>query len=262
MTELIEPLNLQARVIAALVRRDLRTRFGRTIFGPLILVAWPLSHALFLMVLYVVTRRFAPKGTDTAIFFATGILPYMLCLYPGRMIMIFSIFANRPLLQIPIVKPFDLLASQTIVQIIISFWVTALFALILFIFGVDVVPQRPEEAIFAALATIYLGAAIGCVGAVLYALMRAWLAAQILWLIVMYFASGALFLPEMLPQKLQLAIWFNPLFHCVEWFRAAYYDYYGYGMLNRTYLLSYATVLLLLTLLIERGLRGRLLEQR
>lgn len=258
--ELAASFQHQARVVGALVRRDLRTRFGRTIFGPLILLAWPLSHALFLMALYALTRRLSPVGTDAAVFFATGVLPYVLFLYPARSIMVFSIFVNRPLLQIPIVKPFDLLAAQTVGQIIISFWVTALFGLILFIFGIDVVPRRPEEAIFATFATIYLGAAIGCLGGVLYALIRAWLAVQILALIVMYFTSGALFVPEMLPQKARDAIWFNPLFHCVEWFRAAYYDYYSYGMLNRTYLLSCATALLLLALLIERGMRGRLLQ--
>jgi capsular polysaccharide transport system permease protein len=261
LAELVAPLNFQARVIAAVVRRDLRTRFGRTVFGPLILVGWPLSHALVLIALYAIVRRLSPIGTEAAVFFATGVLPYILCLYPGRMIMIFSIMANRSLLQIPIVKPFDLMAAQTVVQIIISFWVTTLFALILFIFGVDVVPQRPEEAIFAILATIYLGAAIGCLGAVLYALMRAWMAVQILTLIIMYFTSGALFVPEMLPQKLRAVIWLNPLFHCVEWFRAAYYNYYSYGMLDRSYLLSFSTIVLLFALLIERGMRGRLLGQ-
>jgi len=240
--------------------RDLRTRFGRTFWGPVILVGWPLSHGLFLMIVYAVARRLNPMGADPTVFFATGVLPYVLCIHPSRSIMSFSIHANRQLLQIPLVKPADLLFAQCIAQAVISFWVATLFTLALYLWGIDIVPQRPDEAIFAVFATIYLSIAIGSLGGVMYALVRAWVAVQILSLIAMYFTSGALFLPEALPQALRTAISFNPLFHCVEWFRAGFYDYYSYGMLSRTYLLGTSTVILLLALLIERGLRGRLLE--
>jgi capsular polysaccharide transport system permease protein len=254
-------LHIEFRVVSALAVRNMRTKFGRTIFGPAILVAWPLSHALLLMLVNALVHRISPLGTDPAVFFSTGVLPYILCFYPARFIMIFSIHFNRGLLAIPAIKPLDLVLSEVLSQTVISFWVAALFLGILYIFGVDVVPERSDEAIFAMLATMYFGVALGALGAVIYGMTRAWQAVQILALIGMYFTSGALFLPEMLPKALRDLIWFNPLFHCVEWMRVAYYNDYSFDMLNRTYLLAVSTVLLWIALLIERGLRGRLMQQ-
>jgi len=253
-------LAIQSRVLGALVLRQLRTRFGRTIFGPILLIVWPLSHALLLLIIFAFIRKAMSFGTDPAIFFATGVLPYILFLYPMRQIMQFSIGANRPLVSIPVIKPLDVLAAQAIVYIIISFWVAVLFMFILYLFGADVMPRRLDEAICAFLATIYLGVAIGCLGGVMFAISKVWIAIQILGGIVMYVLSGALWPPGHYPKQVIAIIWYNPLFHCVEWVRSAYYDDYGYGLLDRGYLLGFATVVLLVTLLLERGLRGYLLR--
>ena len=42
--------------------------------------------------------------------------------------------------------------------------------------------------------------------------------------------------------------------------RSAYYEGYGYGLLDRWYLICSSTIMLFITLLIERGARGRLLR--
>jgi capsular polysaccharide transport system permease protein len=139
--------------------------------------------------------------------------------------------------------------------------VTAIFCLILYIFGVDIMPIYPEDALLAVFATTYLAFAIGFLAAVLYKLMRAWAAVQIGLLILMYFTSGALFMPSSLPHAIQEVIWYNPLLHSVEWLRSAYYDGYSYGMLSRAYLLGFSTVLIFVGLLSERVARGFLLEK-
>lgn len=254
------PLAIQARVVGALILRDLRTRFGRTIFGSMIIVAWPLTHLLFIMGALMFTRRIAPIGTDSAIYFGTGVLPYMLCLYPGRMIML-SVVQNKPLLGLPAVKTTDIILARCIVEVIAAFWVTAIFMLILYLFGIEVLPHRIDDAILAILSTVYLALAIGWLGAVMYAVVRFWLAIQIGCLILMYVSSGVVFVPTSLPEKFRNILWYNPLLHAVEWLRSSYYDGYGYGMLDRSYLLWSATVILFIALVLERGIRGRLLEE-
>ena len=63
------------------------------------------------------------------------------------------------------------------------------------------------------------------------------------------------------PATLDLALGrFDPLLHSVEWLRSAYYDGYGYGMLNKAYLIGYATAALIGALVIERFTRGLLLQ--
>lgn len=257
--QMAEAFAIQKRVVGALVLRDMRTRFGRTFFGYVLIVAWPLSHLLILMAAYLVTRRVAPVGTSVPVFLGTGVLPYILCLYPARMIML-CVIQNQPLLFFPVVKTTDLILARGILEILTACWVTVIFAILLYICGVDIAPLHYQDAIQAILATIYLGFAIGFLSAVMYTLTRIWMPIQIGLLILMYITSGVFFIPTSLPETFQNYLWFNPLLHSVEWLRSAYYDGYGYGMLSPGYLLGFATALLAAGLLIERAVRGQLLQ--
>jgi len=255
---LSDALAVQGRVIGALLLRDMRTRFGRTFMGYVIIVAWPLSHLLLLMGVYLLTRRVAPLGTSVPVFLATGVLPYILCLYPGRMTML-CLVQNQPLLHFPIVKTTDVILARGILEILTACWVTVIFALLLYLTGVEIWPIHYQKAIFAIIATMYLGFGIGFFGAIMYKLVRAWLAIQIGLLITMYITSGVFFIPTSLHEDIQFYLWFNPLLHSVEWLRSAYYDGYGYGMLNQEYLIGFATILIFIGMLIDRFIRGRLL---
>jgi capsular polysaccharide transport system permease protein len=71
-------LAVQARVVGALMLRDTRTRFGRTFFGYVFIVAKPLMHLLLILALWLTIRgRVALLGTNAAVFWATGLLPYV-----------------------------------------------------------------------------------------------------------------------------------------------------------------------------------------
>lgn len=256
---LLGAVQVQLRVIGALILRDMRTRFGRTFFGYAISVLWPLTHLLVVMSIYLVIRRFFPLGTSPAVFLGTGILPYILCLYPARMITM-SVAQNQPLLYFPVVKSLDVILARGILEIVTAFWVVAIFCFILIVFGVDVMPVYPHEALLAIFATIYLGFAIGFAGAVFFKVIRAWMVVVIVTLIVMYVTSGAFILPSVLPPKVQYWMSWNPLFHSVEWLRSAYYDGYGSNILDRGYLLGFATVNLFIGLVAERAIRGIVLK--
>ena len=253
------PLKVQARVIGALILRDMRTRFGRKITGWTIMVMWPLSHLLFLMIAYLIAHRVAPIGTNVTVFIGTGVLPYILCLYPARMIML-CLVQNQPLLLFPPVTAVDVIIARSILEIINAFWVVAVFCLGLFVLDIDFLPMRYGDAILAILATIYLGFSIGFISAILYKLLRAWIVIQIVLLILAYIVSGAVIPVSSLPEQARHWLWFNPLVHSVEWLRSSYYDAYGESILDRSYLIGYATMLLFCGLVTERAVRGRLLE--
>lgn len=255
------PFKIQMRVIRALILRDMRTRFGRSFFGWVIMVLWPLTHLLFIMAGYVFVHRVAPIGADVTVFAGTGILPYILCLYPARMIML-CLVQNQPLLLFPIVSAIDIVIARTILEIVNAFWVVCIFCLILYIAGVPFLPHDYTSAIFAVLATIYLGFSIGFFSALMLKVARLWMVVQIGALIAAYILSGAFLPVNLAPAWAQDLLWFNPLLHCVEWLRSAYYDSFGESLLSRTYLIGYSTVTLASALVLERGLRGFLLIQR
>jgi capsular polysaccharide transport system permease protein len=252
-------ISVQLRVIYALVLRDTRTRFGRSFGGYVLIVLWPFTHAMFLMSGYYIVHKVAPIGTEVSVFVGTGVLPYIICVHPARTMML-CIVQNQFLMNFPIVKAADVIIARGVLEIINAFWVVFLLCAVMYIAGIDFLPQRPEEAILAILASIYLGFSMGFTAAIFYKLVRFWLGIQIGILILMYIGSGAFILPSMLPAIVRDIIWFNPMFHAVEWLRSAYYEGYGQGMLSKEYLLAYATVTLFFGLLAERGVRGKLME--
>jgi capsular polysaccharide transport system permease protein len=219
----VSAIKTQGRVLGALMLRDMRTRFGRMFFGYIIMVLWPLGHLLSFLAVYAGARQIAPIGTNTSVFIATGILPYVLCLYPTRWIMS-ALVTNEPLLYFPIVKSLDVILARALLETITAFWVIAVFCFVLFLFDIDFYPLYPDEAFNAVLATIYLAFALGFVHAVLFKFVRAWGFVAVLSLIIMYLTSGTLLQSSNLPSDVQYYMSFNPLFHSVEWLRAAYYE--------------------------------------
>ena len=252
-------LQVQARVIGALILRDMRTRFGRSYLGFVIAIGIPLGHLLTLLVSFLVAQRFVPLGTDRNVFPATGILPYMIVLYPARMTML-AIQANKPLLMFPIVTSSDLIIARAILEVLAAFAVFLIFFAMMSIFDPNIIPPDPATAMIAIFATIYFGFSLGYLSAVLYALTQATLFIQIVLLIGLYISSGAFFIPTALPASIQNVLWFNPLLHSVLWLRSAYYENYGANLLSPIYLIGVSTSVLLIGIASERLTRGKILS--
>src|SRR5438046_1486093 len=164
----------ELRVIRALMLRDTRARFGAGFFSYLAAIGVPFVHLVCLMAVPFMANQIAPLGTDYALFVATGVLPYILCLYPARMTML-CLVDSGPLLGFPIVKPLDVIMARALVEIVVAFTVTLLFLLLLLAVDIEVVPHDVAQATGAVLATIYLGIGVGLVSAILYKITRVWL---------------------------------------------------------------------------------------
>lgn len=244
-------------IIGAVLLQDMRTRFGRSYAGYLIAVAWPLSHMGFIIVGYLLTTKIAPVGDDPAVFLATGLLPYILCFYPARM-MALTIFQNRQLLNIPILKPIHLIIARSILETLTAVAVCILFYTALFIFDVDFMPVDIIEAAAAIAASIYFGVGLGILNVVLCALFGPFfLVFFIVILIGAYLVSGVYIPIWVVPEPTRSYMLYNPLLHLVEWLRSAYYTSYGAETIDKGLVLGVATVALALGLLGERFLRGK-----
>lgn len=255
------PLVVHTRVIGGLIMRDLATLSGYTSFGLAGRILRPLLQLYIMFTIYIVVRGRVPLvGNDPYVFWGITMLPYIVVIIPS-MRMLSAISGNTSLLHFPIVTAFDLILARSIVQTLASFWVVAIYFSSLYLFGIKIVPVRIEDAMMATLAAIYLSFALGWFSAVMAQMVSFWAIVKVCLQIVMYISSGVFFLPESLPQKVQAFIVWNPLMHVVAWFREAYYEEFGYGLLDRTYLLGFCTVLLFVGLLLERATRGWLLQK-
>ncbi len=255
---LTDSLSGRAHIVYAVALRDIRTRFGRSYLGYLFAIAWPLTHLVGLVIMMGVARTVNPVGGNSAVFVSTGVIPYILCLYPARM-MAMCMDANRGLFWFPIVKSFDIIVARMIVEFLTAFIVVSIFATGSLLLGLRIVPSDLTVAAIAVFATVYLSMSIGILSVIFVALTRFWYVAMAILMLPTYIFAGIFVPPQLLSPEWRYWMSWNPLFHCVLWLRSAYYDGFADGMLDKSYLLTFSTVCLLAGLMGERFLRGKVL---
>jgi capsular polysaccharide transport system permease protein len=254
----LELLRAQWRVIVALMLRDIKTRFGNE-FGFVLAIAWPLSHVLILLLINTGMGRTTPFGDSAALWFATGIVPFMSFSYMARFIML-GIVLNRPLLVFPLVKITDILFARAIVEVLNAGSVILILALIFWSLDIDFMPINTVQACFALGASMLLGLGVGVINAIIAVAAPMWVTGYALFNLVLWVSSGVFFVADSLPEIIRYPLSFNPVLQLVEWMRSAYYEGYGATILDRRYVITFALICLCVGLLLERLVRGRLLQ--
>ena len=256
---LSELVAVQWRVLVALMLRDVKTRFGGSEWGFLLAIVWPLSHIGILLLINAGAGRVVPYGDSAALWFATGIVPFMAFSYMSRFIM-YGIVMNRPLLLFPRVKITDILFARAIVEALSAGCVVLILAIIFWADGIDFMPLNPAQACFALGASMLLGLGAGVINAIIAAAYPIWITGYSLFTIFLWLSSGVFYVASALPETLRYPLSFNPIVHGVEWMRSAYYEGYSGSFLDKAYIIWFALSLLSVGLLLERVVRGKLLQ--
>jgi capsular polysaccharide transport system permease protein len=251
-------LQAQGRILVAIMLRDVRTRFFGSAFGFLLAIGWPLSHILILLLINAGLGRMAPYGDSPALWFATGIIPFMVFNYMSRFIMM-GIILNRPLLSFPVVKVADILFARALVEVLNAGVVILIVLAIFWGMGIEFMPVDIVQAGLALLAMMLLGLGFGVINGIIAAAIPFWMTGYALCMIMFWISSGILFVPDALPEAIRIPLSYLPYLQGVEWMRSAYFEGYGSDILDKTYVISFGTVALFVGLLFERLLRGKLL---
>jgi len=245
------------RIIRAIILQDMRTRFGRSYFSYIISILWPLSHLTIILVAYGFMNKLAPVGGDPVVFAATGVLPYIMCMYPARQIAA-SVMQNRQMLNMTIIRPVHLLFARAILEVITASLVCIIFVTILYVFDYDIMPVNPSTAAMALFATVYFGVGYGFFGLIIMALFGPYaMIVIVLSMVGLYIASGVYLPPFLMSETVLQYQYYNPIFNCSAWMRSAYYLSYDDVNINKSLIFWAGTVLLMLGLLGERYLRGK-----
>jgi capsular polysaccharide transport system permease protein len=255
----LQLLRIQGDVIHALMLRDIKTRFFGSAWGYLLALAWPVAHIIIILLINTAAGRMVPYGESSALWFATGMIPFAAFQYMSRFIML-GIVLNRPLLIFPHVKIMDILLARAIVEILSAGAVIIIMIVIFMFFDIDFMPSHIAEAAYALGAAFMLGLGMGVISAIIAQAFPAWITIYSLLTIVFWIISGVMFVPDNLPESLRYPLSFNPVMQIVSWFRSAYYDDYGQSTIDKPYVVGYALITLALGLIIERLVRGRLLQ--
>jgi capsular polysaccharide transport system permease protein len=256
---LARTLEAQWRIILALMLRDVRTRFFGSAIGFIFAAGWPLANIFILVVFNSALGRAAPYGTSATLWFATGLVPFMAFQYMARFTML-GLVLNRPLLGLPVVKVMDIMLARGLLEVLNAGLVAILSMLILFAMGVPFMPSDTVQAFWAMAASMLLGLGFGLINGIIAGFYLGWVTGYGLVSILLWVASGILFVPDSLPEKARYWLSFNPALQGVEWMRSAYYPGFGATVLDKTYMLCCAAGAIFLGLLLERLARERLLQ--
>jgi capsular polysaccharide transport system permease protein len=249
-------LIIQMRVIGALILRETRSRFGRSQLGYLWAIAEPLSYVIVMSLIISAIGRHPPFGNDSALFFATGILPYFL--FSNLVKSVGAAFdSNEALLTYPIVKPIDTLFARGVLEIATS----ALVMIVMFT-GLMIVnhvpgPENMHVLAVAMLGLALLGFGVGSLNAVVGRLFSSWRQIYDTFARGLMLVSAVFFPLDSLPTGLRDAVAMIPIAHGVELFRVGYYAGYRSTALDPGYLLAAGLLLSLTGLAAERAIRMR-----
>lgn len=160
----------------------------------------------------------------------------------------------------PIVKPVDIMGARAVLEIVGSCLMVAMAVIFLLVMGNDPVPFDIPAAISAFAAALFLAVGVGSVVSVLVMINRMLMTVYSLSMILMYVLSGTLFVVSNLPAPIIKVLSWNPVLHCVEWMRTAYFPSYPTQVLDKGYPIKFALCSLLLGLFLERVLRRYIFE--
>lgn len=229
------PLIVHLRVMRALFRREVLTRFGRTPGGYLWAVLEPIAFVLVLTAVFSLIAHLPPLGPSFVLFFATGYIGFTF--YRATADYASSAVAfNKALLNYADVTPFDTILTRTILQ-----YLTDYAVMILLFSGIYTFLNLPVNLdipliFLATLGATIMGFGMAAINSVLfirYPLYQRFfaIANRPLFLI-----SGVFFLPEAMPDVVQSLLFFNPIAHYICLFRMGFYPEYESTFLSFSFL--------------------------
>lgn len=228
-------LQAHARIVSALLIREMSTRFGSKPGGYIWALLDPAAYVTLLTLLFQVIARTPALGTSFPLFFATGYIAFHF--YHSTVGYISSaVKGNKALLSYPNVAPVDTVTARYILQFgtmaVVGFIIIGSILLTL-----HTTPVLDWAAILeAAVAASLLALGVGMGNAVLFA--RAPLYEKVYGIVTkpLMLMSGVFFLPDHIPHPFREILLFNPIVHIVILFRTGFYPEYRGDALNVEYL--------------------------
>lgn len=241
-----------ARVLFAMIMREMNTRYGRTWGGYVWAILDPVGMIALLSIVFSQFIRVPPLGGSFALFYATGYIPfYFYSEIAGNTSVAVSF--NRQLMHFPAVTPLDAVFARFILSVL-----TLMVVSLLLFTGIAIVAEGPMtldlgQVLLAVSMASLLGLGVGTLNCVLFAFLPVW---QRIWAVIirpLFLISGVFFTFESMPPQIQAILWYNPLIHIVGVMRRGFYAGYGGEYIDLLYVfgLGIGTFVLGLGLLIR-----------
>lgn len=240
--------------------REATTRFGQSFGG----YAWSIIEpALTIVILGYIFNSHSgkpPLGTSFALFYATGLISYIVFLeivtQSGN-----ALVQNKPLLALRPVKPLDTIIARFILSVLSlsAAIVVVLTPVLLYVNETVNISWLPFLGGLAGAALFGLG--VGSLNAALFAILPTW---RNIWSIVqrpLFLISGAFFLVDGLAPDLQRILFWNPLIHSTSMIREGIYAEYKADWVSPAFLFGVSILTFLAGAAGMTAFRNRILEK-
>ena len=243
-TTFLESLQIQRRVIGALLMREIITRYGRNNIGFLWLFVEPLLMTLFIVLLWKFFRADQYSTLNIVAFAVTG-YPMMMMWRNASNRAIGAISSNASLLYHRNVRVLDTILARMVLEIAGATIAQIAIMAVLVVIGWI---EMPADVFYMLLAWLLMAVFAVGLGLVICSIAFSFEPFGKIWStlsFVMMPLSGAFFFVHNLPQQVQEYALMLPMVHGTEMFRAGYF-----GAAAQTYESPWFIVLCNLVLLL------------
>jgi capsular polysaccharide transport system permease protein len=235
------------RTIVALVLREMSTTYGRSALGYFWALIEPAAGILLLSVVFAAMASRPPIGASFPLFYASGLLPFMMYLNVSNKISAALRF-SQPLLFYPGVTYLDAILARLVLN-----GLSEAMVLFLVLTGIilgerlDVILDMPAILLAVGM-TLSLALGIGTLNCFLLSMFPVW---ERTWAILnrpLFIVSCIVFPLGSVPQPYQDWLWYNPLTHLVGQLRIGIYPTYDGAYVSPLYVFAISGLSLLLGL--------------
>ncbi len=223
--------------------REMETSYGKSPGGYLWAILEPVGAiTLFTLVIAYGLRLRSPSiGSNFMLFYASGLLPYMLFMQTNKRIAR-SLRYSKKLLKYPRVTFVDAIAARFIVYLITHLVVFYVLMTGLHIgFDLDVHLNIPAIALALTMAAT-LGLGVGCLNCFLMSFFPIWEKVWSMMTRPLMLLSTVIYIFEEVPWRFQDIVWYNPLIHIVGVMRKGFYPSYDAQYASPLYVFAFALI--------------------
>lgn len=213
------------RTIMALVLREMSTTYGRSPGGYAWAVLEPVLGIALLTAVFSLGFRAPSIGVNFPIFYATGMVPFLMYIDVSGKIAASLMFSRR-LLEYPSVTYVDAIIARFIVSGLTQLMVSYIVLVgILSLFETLTLPDLPVIFIAFSMALV-LAMGVGVMNCFLFTMFPIWQRSWSVLMRPMFIISCIFFLFEAIPQPYRDILWYNPLVHIIGMMRSGFYPGY------------------------------------
>lgn len=255
------PLSITFSVWKALFLRESLSRIFSGRATAFWLVAEPLVHVAFLVLIFTVIRVRTISGIDSALWIVVGLLCFFFFRRTSEQVTS-AIRSNEALFAYRQVKPIDSAFVRAGLEGFLMIVITLLVLIGMALLGHDVMPVSPLMIAAAVFGVWLIGLSFGLIASVAEELVPELGRVINLMMMPMYIASGVLLPIGAVSEPYRGWLLWNPLVHGLESARAGFSSYYHVlPDISLTYLYQYALVNLFFGLVLHRRFATKLVMQ-